>query len=417
MIKAGTRFTHSPTFAEHLDVLHSVNFLTTGGSIVQTPGVAPAGQLDIYGGGAAGRDLILHANTIDTGPVITMWGGSSIRMTAGTGGDIDAVLGDNIGANVFEVFDSDINAAWKVDSDGNVIVYGTTITHNVSGGGLSIAAGGLTINGGGATTETLTLFANATDSTPYIELTGLGTAVFASSVTDSDAFQFAAPSLTTGKGISVIVDTDNATDASCYSLMSGAAGTNEVFKVNELGLIKGYKTDGTSRWRRMQFKGANCMGSTLGITYGGENNAVAYHSMTATGHYLWVQFQVPPDWDGASDMDIRMRFILPLAQAANDDFQFQYDLVYGKPYDDVSNMHNQSNNFTYDVTTNNAQWTMHQQSFVLNWDFGGQVLASDDTIFIKLHPTVIGGAGKVDEIGITSVELWYQSIYPATPTL
>lgn len=185
-----------------------------------------------------------------------------------------------------------------------------------------------------------------------------------------------------------------------------------VFKLSSEGSISAYKSDGSSRYKRTRWlEAANVSPGASGATLTALNAVLSYN-LDAANEFIYAGISICSDWDGTSDVTIKVCGYLPNAETANDLVRMSVRCDYAGNGDDANTTKTQTLDQDYDISSGNAQYTFHILTFTLDHDLAANVLEKGDKLFLKIWLDDVTTAPIVPAFNVTTVGISYSSIYP-----
>jgi len=139
-------------------------------------------------------------------------------------------------------------------------------------------------------------------------------------------------------------------------------------------------------------------------------NGVAGFLFSAAAEELFIQFCPPPDWDGASDINIFLYCVLNADEANNDIIDWETSVVSVADHEDVDTAGVQTPGANHDIETFVGAGTLHKVTIVLDYDDGVCPIAAGDNVTARVSRTAnIGAAGYVAGVIVLDLCLEYQS--------
>jgi len=357
-----------------------------------------------------------------------------------TGGDIDTpagvntriILADAAGVRRFQIMDSNLVGVYSCDSVGNIITYATT-TFNVSGGSMVQGVAGVTISGGAGAGNFLRLQSSTLAGADFFSImdavgttctanTAMGSAHYWQDVnlTTGTCHDTWATAGTSGSGYKITLDSDNAADFRAIHVVSGAGANITVHRVDETGTIQNFTETGLSRWKRRTWKGCNEMDNTVQQVMSTVSwpNAPHYKQLNSTSGYqsIYWSIQIPRDWDGTTDILCTIRFLIdqPGGVAALDQLSWNVSMSCEQPFDRAATASQGANGF-YTAGVNNARWTIHEISWVLNHNSIPAPLQAGDHVSFHFYSTTFGDEEEWESVGVIGAWHEYKTTYPEIP--
>ena len=313
-----------------------------------------------------------------------------------------------------------------------------------SGGYANPVATGLVIAGGDTAGDFIQWSASTVDA-ESITLTGGAGGVYTTSVTTTYGFRNIYNSLTTGQG--TLTECNALTTGTGYDLLCpiGTTGSGykitlmptiaagfkavhvvsddgfvqqDVHTVDEQGLISNWDATGISRWKRRTWKGCTEMDTLMQTPITQVMPPVApvhFKSIFYDHEGVFWSVQIPHDWDGVSDLNITVRFLIDQVGGVTpvDQFAWNCTMWGGQPFDNAANIGQLQFGF-YLFNPNIAQWDIHEVSFPYQYAVA-PILQAGDTVWFHFYGTQFGEPERVGSVGILGAWVEYQSIHPELP--
>lgn len=136
---------------------------------------------------------------------------------------------------------------------------------------------------------------------------------------------------------------------------------------------------------------------------------VAGFLFDADNEELTIQFCVPLDWDGATDLILLIFCVLDAAEAANDDIDWETTVISVADHEDVDVAGTQTPGALHDIGAFTAAGTLHKVEITLDYDDGVCPIASGDNVSVVLSRTAnVGNVGFVDGVLVLDICIQYQ---------
>lgn len=303
---------------------------------------------------------------------------------------------------------------------GLVIAGGDTAGDFMTWSASTVDADSITLTGGAGGVYTTNVTTTYAMRNIYNNLTtGTGHQTDCNALTTGIGYDLRCPAGTSGTGYQVVVDSDVATDFDCIKVLSGSASNIPVHVVDEQGLIANVTAAGVSRWKRRTWKGCTEMETLVGTPIFQVQAPIApahYKPLVSDLAGVYYSMQVPHDWDGVSDLNCVMRFLIDQegGVGAADVFNWNVTMFGGQPFDSAAN-NGQLKFGTYTPNPNIARWLIHEVSWVFSYA-AATFLQAGDTVFFHFYGTQLGAPLNVQSVGIIGSWCEYQSIHPELPT-
>lgn len=137
---------------------------------------------------------------------------------------------------------------------------------------------------------------------------------------------------------------------------------------------------------------------------------VAGFRFNAEAEVITIQFCVPKDWDGESDIVLILHCVLDAAETNADDIDWETSVISVADHEDVDTAGTQTPGASHDIGAFTAAGTLHLVEITLDYDDGTCPIAPRDNISIALKRTSdIGGAGYVAAVLIIDTCIRYQA--------
>ena len=171
-------------------------------------------------------------------------------------------------------------------------------------------------------------------------------------------------------------------------------------------------------WKRRTWKGCTEMETSTNraISTIAWPNPVHYKSLDMDDNAIYWSVQIPHDWDGATDLLCVLRFVIDQVGGAmpNDTVEWDCAMRCKQPYDNAS-AGGQGANGSYDITTNNARWKVHEISWPLDYNSGAEPLQAGDYVAFVFYSTMFGEPFVLNSIGVLGAWVEYRTPNPELP--
>lgn len=138
---------------------------------------------------------------------------------------------------------------------------------------------------------------------------------------------------------------------------------------------------------------------------------VAGFLFDADAEELFVQFCIPADWDGESDLVLAIYCVLTADEAENDIIDWETTVISVADHEDVDVAPTQTPGASHNIETNNSAGQLHKVQITLDYDNGGCPIAAGDNVTIRISRTAnVGGAGYVAGVLVLDFCIEYQAI-------
>ncbi len=129
----------------------------------------------------------------------------------------------------------------------------------------------------------------------------------------------------------------------------------------------------------------------------------------ADGEILTIQFCIPTDWDGASDMNLILHCLLNAAETANDLIDWETSVKSIGDHENILTAGTQTPGVAHDIGALNADGDFHKVPIVLDYDDGTCPIAHGDNVSITLSRTAnVGAASYVAGVVVIDICIEYQ---------
>jgi len=136
---------------------------------------------------------------------------------------------------------------------------------------------------------------------------------------------------------------------------------------------------------------------------------VAGFLFDADGELLTIQFCIPKDWDGESDIILILHCVLNADETANDAIDWETSVISVANHEDVDAAGAQTPGASHDIGAFTAAGTLHLVEIILDYDDGTCPIAAGDNVSITLSRTVnVGGDGYVAGVLVIDACIRYQ---------
>ena len=139
-------------------------------------------------------------------------------------------------------------------------------------------------------------------------------------------------------------------------------------------------------------------------------DGIAGYLFSASAEVLYVQFCIPKDWDGASDIMLAIHCVLNQAEAANDKIDWETSIKSLADHENVITAGIQTPGVEHNIGASNADGDFHIVQITLDYDNGTCPIAHGDNVSIDLSRTAnIGNAGYVGGVIVIDICVAYQA--------
>ena len=174
-------------------------------------------------------------------------------------------------------------------------------------------------------------------------------------------------------------------------------------------------------WNRhhVQAGAAGTFGS--GATQHAEG-ATAYWLLNLTTEFAFFDADISDDWDGATDVWVKVRVALDGAEDADDDIDATLVTDYYGDHEDMNTaFKTQTRSVDHDIGAFNAAGSVHDLWFQLDWDLGSNVIQVDDLLNFKFYLDDIVTGTPVIAVRFLGADILYRTkkpnpIYSGDPT-
>jgi len=139
-------------------------------------------------------------------------------------------------------------------------------------------------------------------------------------------------------------------------------------------------------------------------------NGVAGYLFASDAETITIQFCVPKDWDGASDINIIIHCVLNQAEDANDLIDWETSAISIGDHENILTAGTQTPGVNHDIEAVNADGDFHKVPIVLDYDHATCPIVIDDNVSITISRTAnVGNEGYVGGIVVIDMCVEYQS--------
>ena len=139
-------------------------------------------------------------------------------------------------------------------------------------------------------------------------------------------------------------------------------------------------------------------------------DGVAGFLFDADGELLTIQFCVPTDWDGASDMNLILHCLLNAAETANDLIDWETSVKSIGDHENILTAGTQTPGVNHNIVAVNADGDFHKVPIVLDYDHATCPIAHGDNVSITLSRTAsVGTGGYVAGVIVIDICIEYQA--------
>lgn len=139
------------------------------------------------------------------------------------------------------------------------------------------------------------------------------------------------------------------------------------------------------------------------------NFATIAYLLNATNEYLYWDFDMHDNWDGNSDVVIKVEVALSGDETVDDTIDAEIIAEYFGDHDDIdTGVKTQTSTIAHDIVSDNTQGKMHCLCFILEWDKASNVIERGDLLNIRFRLSSVASVGAVWFLG---AHIQYQSRY------
>lgn len=139
-------------------------------------------------------------------------------------------------------------------------------------------------------------------------------------------------------------------------------------------------------------------------------DGVAGYLFAADAETLYVQFCVPTNWDGMSDIDLVLYCVLDADEAVNDIIDWETSVVSIADHEDVDVAGTQTPGANHNIGAFNGAGTLHKVAIILDYDSGACPINYGDNVTVEMSRTAnVGQAGYVAGVIVLDICIEYQS--------
>ena len=137
---------------------------------------------------------------------------------------------------------------------------------------------------------------------------------------------------------------------------------------------------------------------------------VAGYLFSADAEILYIQFCVPKDWDGASDLNVILHCVLNQAETENDVIDWETSVLSIADHENaLSPPGTQTPGAAHNILAVNADGDFHKVPIVLDYNHGTCPIAPNDNVSITLSRTAsVGTSGYVGGVVVIDMCIEYQ---------
>jgi len=137
-------------------------------------------------------------------------------------------------------------------------------------------------------------------------------------------------------------------------------------------------------------------------------NGVAGFLFSADAELLYIQFCVPKDWNGGSDLTLILHCVLNADEAVNDIIDWETSVVSVANHEDVDTAGTQTPGVAHSIESYNGAGVLHQVPIVLDYDDATCPIAPGDNVSITLSRTAnVGADGYVAGVIVIDICVKY----------
>jgi len=154
----------------------------------------------------------------------------------------------------------------------------------------------------------------------------------------------------------------------------------------------------------------------------GAEGATSYWLLDATTEFAFFDVCIHDDWDGDTDIWVKVRVALNGDETANDDIDATLVTDYYGDHEDMNTgFKTQTRDIDHDVGNFNAGGSVHDLWFQLDHDLGGNVIEVDDILNFKFYLDDISTGAPVIAVRFLGADVLYRTkkpkmIYSSDPT-
>lgn len=165
-------------------------------------------------------------------------------------------------------------------------------------------------------------------------------------------------------------------------------------------------------WRHHHLSASGISPGASGSTRSIINTATMGWLLDATNEYLYFDVDVHSDWD-PGNIWIMFDVALAGAETASDIINAEVVLEYHGNHDDIdTSFKTQTRTINHDITSDNAQGSLHYVYFELDYDLADNVLDVGDNVFVRFRLDSVAGGTDVAAVHVISGHVWYTTYKP-----
>ncbi len=162
-------------------------------------------------------------------------------------------------------------------------------------------------------------------------------------------------------------------------------------------------------WTEVHISANSTSPGASGATLTVVNTAAITWLLNATNEYLYFGADIHDQWDGLSDILVHVEVMLTSAQPANDTIDAELIAEYFGDHEDMdTSIKTQTRTVSHDIVSDNAQGTVHELIFVIDYDLVNHVVNAHDHFKFRFRLSSVSGT-SVSSVNYLCAHMKYQS--------
>ena len=152
----------------------------------------------------------------------------------------------------------------------------------------------------------------------------------------------------------------------------------------------------TKWWREIHLPASSVSPGASGATLTVLNTSSLVWLLNATDEYLYFDTDIHADWNAVSDVVVVVIVALGGAETSNDTIEAELIAEYFTEHDDMTTgFKTQTRTVNHDIGTDTAAGTLHDLTFVLNYDESSNVIEKEDHIKFRFRLDSVASVSAV----------------------